>query len=360
MSYHWDPGSEDRLSSTLETLYANAGDLQGWPKTLGEVVKFVGAEAGFAGVLDSPSRSVVSVFAGLPDPDKWLNWRPSPQLMKEMKTLFGRAVRSTQESQSAMARNVLATTFATDGPRSVSVALLRQTPFVTEELDRLEAVIPHLRNLFRIHVKVTGLSIRMLDLRGVLDMFDSAILLARRTGQLFLSNAAAERLLARGDGICVKDGRIQAVTQRESPTLSTAIERVGCREESMPLHSLMLTRRREDDGRFLVHIIRLPPAADPTGVTGADVAIVVSAATSQRQPPTAVLKAMGLTPAEVRLAAALSAGERLDDIATRLGVTKGTLRSQLLDIFRKTATDRQADLISFLQGLATVSLRFTE
>jgi DNA-binding NarL/FixJ family response regulator len=56
----------------------------------------------------------------------------------------------------------------------------------------------------------------------------------------------------------------------------------------------------------------------------------------------------GLTAAETRLASMLMEGLALEQIATRLGVSRNTLRSQLRQIFRKTGTRRQAELVSRL------------
>ena len=60
-----------------------------------------------------------------------------------------------------------------------------------------------------------------------------------------------------------------------------------------------------------------------------------------------------LTPAEARLAAALSRGDDLRTIATRFCVASETLRTQLKAIFRKTNTGRQSELVSLLRQVTT-------
>jgi DNA-binding NarL/FixJ family response regulator len=60
------------------------------------------------------------------------------------------------------------------------------------------------------------------------------------------------------------------------------------------------------------------------------------------------LERYGLTAAEARLASMLMGGLALAQIASRLGVSRNTLRSQLHHIFRKTGTRRQAELVSRL------------
>jgi len=64
-----------------------------------------------------------------------------------------------------------------------------------------------------------------------------------------------------------------------------------------------------------------------------------------------------LTSAEARLAARLSGGCSLHDAADQLGVKIGTVRTQLSQIFRKTNTSRQPELVNrILTGAAGLSI----
>jgi len=58
--------------------------------------------------------------------------------------------------------------------------------------------------------------------------------------------------------------------------------------------------------------------------------------------------AFDLTEAEGRLAARLAAGEGLRSAAHELGITYGTARARLAEIFQKTDTRRQGELINLL------------
>src|SRR3954447_21847810 len=53
----------------------------------------------------------------------------------------------------------------------------------------------------------------------------------------------------------------------------------------------------------------------------------------------------GLSPAEVRLALHLVAGETLRSAAVKLSISYETARTSLKNIFRKTGTCRQAELV---------------
>src|ERR1700733_15364104 len=60
-----------------------------------------------------------------------------------------------------------------------------------------------------------------------------------------------------------------------------------------------------------------------------------------------------LSPAEIRAAQGLLAGKSIDDIATDLGLSRETIRSQVKAVLSKTGTSRQADLIALLSNVKT-------
>jgi DNA-binding CsgD family transcriptional regulator len=66
-------------------------------------------------------------------------------------------------------------------------------------------------------------------------------------------------------------------------------------------------------------------------------------------PPVPHLQALfKMTPAEARLAIRLATGETLRAAAGELGITYGTARTRLTQLFRKTNTQTQGQLIRLL------------
>jgi DNA-binding CsgD family transcriptional regulator len=57
------------------------------------------------------------------------------------------------------------------------------------------------------------------------------------------------------------------------------------------------------------------------------------------------------TPAEAALAECLCRGQTIAQAAGERGISETTARSQLAELFRKTGTGRQADLIRVLMSL---------
>jgi DNA-binding NarL/FixJ family response regulator len=58
--------------------------------------------------------------------------------------------------------------------------------------------------------------------------------------------------------------------------------------------------------------------------------------------------AFGLTPAEMRVAQALTEGKAIAQIAYGLGVSRTTIAYHMRNIFQKTGTERQAELVALL------------
>ncbi|MCW5760681.1 MAG: helix-turn-helix transcriptional regulator, partial [Phenylobacterium sp.] len=69
-------------------------------------------------------------------------------------------------------------------------------------------------------------------------------------------------------------------------------------------------------------------------------------------PADALRELFDLTPAEVRLAAAVFEGLTLAEAAGRFGVSANTVRFQLARIFDKTGVSRQAELVKLMMRLA--------
>jgi DNA-binding CsgD family transcriptional regulator len=77
--------------------------------------------------------------------------------------------------------------------------------------------------------------------------------------------------------------------------------------------------------------------------------VVITNADIQRDLPIDSLRGVfDLTEAEGRLAALLASGEDLKTAAQELSITYGTARARLAEIFQKTETRRQGELVNLL------------
>ncbi len=108
-----------------------------------------------------------------------------------------------------------------------------------------------------------------------------------------------------------------------------------------------------EDGRpaMIVHVVPLRRSASDIFSGAAILIAAVTVSASRVVPSLQVLMGLfDLTPAEVKLAAALAGGLSLQAAAAVSGIQMTTARTHLDRIFRKTGTSRQGQLVALLKG----------
>jgi DNA-binding CsgD family transcriptional regulator len=110
-----------------------------------------------------------------------------------------------------------------------------------------------------------------------------------------------------------------------------------------------------DRPAMIVHVVPLRRSASDIFSGAATLIAAVTVSASRLVPSLQVLMGLfDLTPAEVKLAAALAGGVSLQEAAAQGGIQKTTARTHLDSIFRKTGTTRQGQLVALLKGAQLV------
>ena len=179
-----------------------------------------------------------------------------------------------------------------------------------------------------------------------LDRFGRAAMLLDREARVTRMNQSAAALMS--DRFRVRDGRFQATDQQSQARINALVHRIRTTPPGAFLHAPMALVCR--DGLPWLAIDTLPFGRRYEECFGGDRALlVISNLTEAKARTEASLRAIfGFTPAEARLAAALSRGKSLDQSARDFGVGPTTQRSHLKSIFAKTGTGRQAELVAVL------------
>ncbi|HEY4043912.1 MAG TPA: hypothetical protein VGM32_18980 [Rhodopila sp.] len=246
-----------------------------------------------------------------------------------------------------------------DGSRRMSLNVL--FPQATAERDpdtvgRLHRLVPHILRVAQLNRQLAGLETRAVSAEAVLDGLDTAMMIVDAAGRLVYMNAAAERIIAAGDGPKVTHFVIDAIVPDEGKLLRQLIASAlqVTRNVAASPGGVMRISRRSDGTPYEVLVA---PVSGTTFGLGFDGPL---AAVFMRDPearivttPNRLQRLYALTGAEARLMQALLAGDTLDTIAERIGVSRETLRSQLKVVFLKTGTSSQIGLIRLgLRGLA--------
>lgn len=174
---------------------------------------------------------------------------------------------------------------------------------------------------------------------------DVGVLLVNARGQLMLANGIAEALMARQDGLRRSGTLLSGSRLPDTLRLQTAIDHVvgggtSRTRAAAPVIALGRAERRP----LLVAIV----ATDQPPVTAEDCAAILyvfDPAQELRRLIEPVCKLYGLSPVETRLTCLLADALSLADAAAAMHVREQTARSYLKQIFLKTDTNRQAELV---------------
>jgi DNA-binding CsgD family transcriptional regulator len=224
---------------------------------------------------------------------------------------------------------------------------IERDDFGARDRHLLGLVLPHLSRAAQVHNLLASADLqRRLGYRVLKTLSISAIVVDRQCRVVF-ANDAAEELLQVGEGLRSKQGRLTTQDPRQAEQLQQAVchsAEVVDGQVTPPGGVLLLTRPNGRPLSVLVAPFQLSSWSYGS-VDGS--AIVFANDPSSRGPPAtaALAKLYRLTPAESRLLKALLQGAKTAECAKRLGLSINTVNTQLKQIFVKTGTHRQSDLI---------------
>lgn len=177
---------------------------------------------------------------------------------------------------------------------------------------------------------------------SALDHLSSGVILLDRKARVQYVNRTANQIIAEGDGLTQGPSGLRTTTSATTKALKQAIGDALKTAGSGQMISITRSLRRP----LLLQTCSLETrdADDAPAVA----IFVVDPEQRPRLTPDAAAKMYGLTPSEARLAAALVDGKRLDEIGQEFGVAPTTISFHLQNLFRKTHTNRQAELAALL------------
>ncbi|MBC9033919.1 hypothetical protein IAG41_16120 [Sphingomonas sp. JC676] len=219
--------------------------------------------------------------------------------------------------------------------------------------ESVQLLTPLLETIIALWVKRQQVTLRLGAMTHAVDDSGLGVILLDHRGHVLFANAIAERLIDAHDGIRRSCGSIAAVHLGDSARLHAAIDHViaptACdldRGDSIPVIAL---RRANRERPLMVALVPHRIQASP-GDRDRAAAIVYLFDPGQdlrrRLEPACHL--YGLSPVETRLASLLAGGVSLTEAADSLRIREQTARSYLKQIFGKTDTSRQAQLVSLL------------
>lgn len=188
-------------------------------------------------------------------------------------------------------------------------------------------------------------------LHCALDSMDLGIVLVDRQARIVFANGAAQGFLANEEHIRRAGTGLAASDLRQGVSLQVALTHAIASNVALPEATVRPRRAPALALRSTVTqrplILNVVPAAEPASEPH-DVAAIVYLLDPKLDTAVQIEPACrlyGLTPVETRLVAQLVAGHTLQESAEAIRVKEQTARSYLKQIFLKTNTNRQANLV---------------
>jgi DNA-binding CsgD family transcriptional regulator len=223
--------------------------------------------------------------------------------------------------------------------------------FGEEDKTLLRELLPHLETSVRLYTRMQRLERERAVYAGAVEQLSVATIILDEQAAVMSSNDLAQRLLARNDGITLRENQLQLASQEASRELH---ELVACvlktsRQGDAPVVEAMRLPRAggKPDLGLVIRGLPVPAAAQAQGIPRAAIFIndpgQVSAA-----PVKMLSRLFGFTPAEAGLAIQLANGLTLDEASAELGVSRNTTRTHLRSLFAKTGVSRQSMLVRLI------------
>ena len=370
----------DALPALVDAIYEAAFEPSRWSVALPRLVRALDAERGFLGFTSTVrGRTVSSVFHEF-DPDFLKQWQgefggSDPWYERAGKLPTGKVAHGAQvvpfeDLRATEVHAAVFQPFGIDDLICTSVAEHdRYFDFVTvhrsrriglfeeSEVRAMRLLAPHLVRAVKIHDKLSHLSDARTAHEALLDRLPYGVLLLDGRGRILGANREAERILAARDGLGVRAGAVYASHASAQNKLAAAVGRTcdPAKQRGVHVGALLAVPRPSAARAYQVLVAPVPerPRERVFGFTEARTAavMVVSDPETAPEPAAETLSSLfGLTPAVAKLAAALAAGRTLAEHAEEASITRGTARWHLKELFARTGTSRQAELVRLLLG----------
>lgn len=219
--------------------------------------------------------------------------------------------------------------------------------YTDEDLEFARLLSPHIKRAVEISGVIGRRKVEAGTLQAAMEALATPALIIEPDGRILFCNEAAARELATRQFMREHKGRLIAVTP-EAMKVLTNLSSAPTRKSQKGLDALLTS----SEGRTLhVTWAELEQAGEEIG---SPILVLL------RQPETALITPLSsaaslfhLTTSEIQVLGQVLQGHALSEAAEILGLARSTVKTHLDAIYRKTQTNRQAELVSRVMALAS-------
>jgi DNA-binding CsgD family transcriptional regulator/PAS domain-containing protein len=224
----------------------------------------------------------------------------------------------------------------------------RDGRFDDEARRRMRLVVPHFRRAVLIGRVIDLAKAEAASLADTLDGIRAGMFLFDATGRIVHANGAGHVMLDAGDVLHAKAGRLAVNDPSARQALADTFATAGNGDAALGIEGVSVPLVARGGARYAAHVLPLTSGARRRAAASyAAVAalFVHKAALDAPSPPEVIAKAYKLTPMELRVLLAVVEVGGVPEVAEALGSAETTVRTHLQQTYRKTRTNRQADLV---------------
>jgi DNA-binding CsgD family transcriptional regulator len=214
------------------------------------------------------------------------------------------------------------------------------------DIERFAFIHRHMAQALSLGFRLGTLGTMQKCTAELLDRSSAAILLLDERKRVVFLNRGAQSLQMEADGVRLSADALTLVNRQDNNRLQQLIAQALT---ALPAGYAM--RATRPSGKPPYAILVGPASRKYSGLSALRPAVCIVITNRESTVPFLKLRLQavyGLTEAESRLAALLADGQSLRAAALKLGITYGTCRSRLAEIFAKTETRSQHELVALL------------
>jgi DNA-binding CsgD family transcriptional regulator/PAS domain-containing protein len=244
---------------------------------------------------------------------------------------------------------ILGCFLASDRNRTILIGLrsLAAAAVVERERATVQEAAAILLRVFGVHRRVCQTRFLNRVHHDVLNNLPFGILVVDAEGRILTRNARAHQLIGRRDGLLALKGRLAAATPGENQQLMQTVAAAAASPTFQASQGALCVTRQSMAPPLSVLVLPLRASVGNLGPLPPSAAVVVvgDPENAYEISDEVMARFFGLTTAEARVLVDLVNGASLAEIADSRDLTRNTIKTQLNQIFRKTQTNRQADLV---------------
>ena len=247
-----------------------------------------------------------------------------------------------------------------DGPNGTRITWCTADPVDGDgwSFDRIEFIrklLPHLRQYVIVRQALVDAGALAASALGLLDNDGLGVIHLDRRGSVVVANDRARAILRKSDGLTDRGGALRAALPKEDMRLQKVLAHALPIGRETGASGSMMVSRNHSAARLVLHVS--PINEGDTRVRASRVGalvLVVDPENRSRVNADHVAAALGLTPAESRVATMLAEGKTIRDIAVVTGRRPATVKWHVKQVFSKVGVARQADLVRLVLSLRNV------